>query len=493
MHSIQFQRSRVAVAVAGMALALGAGQAFGAAFALQEQSVSGLGNAYAGGAAAAEDASTVWSNPAGMARISTTQIVAGLNIITPSIKFNDNGGSRAAFNQPLGGNGGNAGSTAYVPNMYIVVPINPQFAFGLGIGAPFGLVTEWDSNWLGRYQGIKSDVKTINVNPALSWKIVPNFSVGVGVDYQQVKATFTSAVNYSGALAQAAQQAAAGGLIPPQSVAPFVAATGGLDSFANINGDDSAWGWDIGAIWDITPDMRVGAHYRSSLKYTVHGNASFNNPTLPPLGPLAPIGASLSAAVNSTALFNSGVTAAIELPSITNVSFFGHVSPKWDVMADIQFTNWSTIQDLTFVRTTGAVLQSTPEHFKDVWRFSVGTSYYLDQQLEVPGGIGVRPVAGANGIPHAAPAGREPDVAFAWRAIHDVAESQVRWWLHLYLGRHTVQRPERRQHGAVRPHRGRLQAERDDFRHCPRRTRSSAAQRRRGHIDWDRRGEKPIL
>jgi len=379
MQSNQFQRTRVAAALAGLALALGAGQAFGAAFALQEQSVSGLGNAYAGGAAAAEDASTVFSNPAGMSRFGSTQIVAGLNIITPSIKFNDNGGSLHAFNQPLGGSGGDAGSSNYVPNIYLVVPINKQFAVGLGVGAPFGLVTEWDSGWLGRYQAIKSDVKTINVDVALSWKATDNFSVGVGVDYQQVKATFTSNVNYSGALATGAQQAAAGGLIPPSAVGPFVGATGGLDSFANIDGNDSAWGWDIGALWDINKDMRVGAHYRSSIKYNTSGNASFTNPSLPPLGPLAPIGAAVSAAVNSQALYNSGVSASIEVPSITNVSFFGHIDPKWDVMADIQFTNWSTIQDLTFVRTNGVQLASTPEHFKDVWRFSVGASYYLDQ------------------------------------------------------------------------------------------------------------------
>jgi len=387
MHSNQYRRTRVAAAVAGLVFALGAGQAFGAAFALSEQSVSGLGNAYAGGAAAAEDASTVWSNPAGMARFSTAQIVAGVAIITPSIKFNDNGGSLPAFNQPLGGSGGDAGSTNYVPDLYLVVPINKQFAFGLGLGAPFGLKTEWDNGWLGRYQGIKSDVKTLNVDAALSWRATDNFSVGVGVDYQQIKATFTSNVNYSGALATGAQQAAAGGLIPPSAVGPFIGATGGLDSFANIDGNDSAWGWDIGALWDISKDMRIGAHYRSEIKYNVSGNASFTNPSLPPLGPLTPIGVAVSTAVNSQALYNSGVTAAIKLPSITNVSFFGHVDPKWDVMADLQYTNWSTIQDLTFVRTTGTVLQSTPEHWKNVWRFGVGASYYLNDQWKFRGGV----------------------------------------------------------------------------------------------------------
>jgi long-chain fatty acid transport protein len=412
MQSNQFRRTRVAAAVAGLALALAAGQAFGAAFALQEQSASGLGNAYAGGAAAAEDASTVYSNPAGMSHFSTAQIVAGLNIITPSIKFSDSG-SQNALNQPLGGTGGQAGSTNYVPNLYLVVPINPQWAFGLGLGVPFGLKTEWDGGWLGRYQAIKSDVKTLNVNPAVSWRIVPSFTVGVGVDYQQIKATFTSNVNYSAALAQGAQQAAAGGLIPASAVAPFIGATGGLDSFANVNGDDSAWGWDLGALWDITPDMRIGAHYRSTLQYTVSGQASFDNPALPPLGPLAPIGAAVSTAVNSAALYNSGITAKIELPSITNVSFFGHIDPKWDVMADIQFTNWSTIQDLTFVRTNGITLASTPEHFKDVWRFSLGASYYLDSQWKFRGGVAYdeSPVQTQYRTP------RLPDASRTWLAI----------------------------------------------------------------------------
>ena len=412
MQSNQFQRTRVAAAIAGVVLALGAGQALGAAFALQEQSVSGLGNAYAGGAAAAEDAATVWSNPAGMARFSTIQIVAGLNIITPSIKFNDSG-SLHAFNQPLGGTGGNAGSTNYVPNLYLVVPINAQFAFGLGIGAPFGLVTEWDSGWLGRYQAIKSDVKTMNINPALSWRVVPNFSVGVGVDYQQIKATFTSNANYSAALAQGAGQAAAAGLIPPSAVAPFVAATSGLDSNVNINGDDSAWGWNIGALWDITPDTRLGGHFRSSIKYDVSGNIGIDNPTLPPLGSLAPIGAAVSAGVNAQ-LASGGVTSSIEVPAIANVSIFSHISPKWDVMADAQWTQWSSIPELKFVRTgPGAPLPATPENFKDVWRLSAGASYIMDDHWKFRGGVAwdESPVQNAERTP------RLPDASRTWVSV----------------------------------------------------------------------------
>ena len=412
MHSNQFQRTRVAAAIAGVVIALGAGQAFGAAFSLQEQSVSGLGNAYAGGAAAAEDAATVWSNPAGMSRISTAQIVGGLNIITPSIKFNDSG-SLHALNQPLGGTGGDAGSNNFVPNIYVVVPINPQFAFGLGIGAPFGLVTEWDNGWLGRYQAIKSDIKTLNVNPALSWRVAPNFSLGVGVDYQQINATLTSNINYSAALAQGASAAAAGGLITPAQAGAFVAATPGLDSFVKIDGDDSAWGWNIGALWEITPDTRVGAHYRSSLKYKVTGNINIDNPALPPLGPLAPIGAAVSAGVNAS-LVSGGVTLDLELPAIANVSIFSHVNPQWDVMADVQFTQWSSIPQLLVVRTgPGNTLPPTPENFKDAWRYSVGASYIMNSQWKFRGGVAYdqSPVQNADRTP------RLPDASRTWVSV----------------------------------------------------------------------------
>jgi long-chain fatty acid transport protein len=145
-----YPRTRIAIAVAGLVLTLGAGQAFGSAFALQENSGSGLGNAYAGGAASAEDASTVWFNPAGMSRIGTNQVVMAINGIGPSAKFS-NGASVAAANQPLGDNGGDAGSWAAVPNLYLVLPINKQWAFGIGVNAPFGLVTEYDDSFIGRF------------------------------------------------------------------------------------------------------------------------------------------------------------------------------------------------------------------------------------------------------------------------------------------------------------------------------------------------------
>jgi long-chain fatty acid transport protein len=386
MKSGAVSRTRIAAAISGIAITLSTGSAFAAAFALQENSGSAIGNAFAGGAASAEDASTLWSNPAGLARLAAPEAALAVHLVTPSFKFRDEGSQPAAF-QPLGGTGGDAGSLNVVPNLYLAVPINRQWSVGLGVNAPFGLVTEYDDNWLGRYQAVKSDIKTINVNPAVSWRINDAFAVGVGVNWQRVDAELTSHVNYSGALALAAGQAAARGLIPGAIVPQIVGLTSGLDSRAKIEGDDSAWGWNAGLLWNVTPQTRVGASYRSSVKYTVGGTVSFDNPALPALPPqLAPVVGGLATNVNA-ALVNGGVKAELELPDLANLSVFHQLNERWDVMADVQFTRWSVFKQLEFVRTTGAVLSNTPENFDDAWRFSVGATYHWSDAWTFRGGL----------------------------------------------------------------------------------------------------------
>ena len=195
------KKKQVAHAVGALILGLGTTQALATGFQLNEQSGSGLGNAFAAGAAFTDDVSAMWWNPAALSSFSRMQAAGVVNVITPSIKFN-NDNSLPAANQPLGGNGGDAGGVNFVPNAYFVFPINQQWAFGLGINVPFGLTTEYDDGWIGRYQGLKSKIETININPAISWKLTPEFAVGVGVNYQQIKATLTnnvkgSVLNYS--------------------------------------------------------------------------------------------------------------------------------------------------------------------------------------------------------------------------------------------------------------------------------------------------------
>jgi long-chain fatty acid transport protein len=360
-----------------------AGLAYGSAFALQEQSGSGLGNAFAGGAAVAEDAATIFTNPAGMSRLAGMQAVAVGSLICLETKFGNNGSLPAAL-QTLGGDGGDAGGCSGVPAMYFALPINQQWSAGIGVNAPFGLKTEYDSDWIGRFQGVKSKIETINVNPAVSFKVSDMVSIGGGANYQHLKAELTSRANYAGAIFQAA----AIGQVPPAASAPIVAAYAGAQSDVKITGNDGSWGWNIGVLVNVDPQTRFGASYRSKIKYDVSGSAEFSNPPVPALPPsLAPIAGALSNAINSGRLANGDIKISIELPDTGNVSFFRQIDSKWDVMADLQYTGWSTVQNLTVVRSTGALLLNTPENFRDTWRASVGANYHYNDQWMFRGGL----------------------------------------------------------------------------------------------------------
>jgi long-chain fatty acid transport protein len=439
---IPFCRTRVAAALAGLALGLAASQAQGSAFALQEQNASGLGHAYAGGAAAAEDVSTIFYNPAGLVTLTKTQVVAAGNFICPSAKFSD-GGSQAAFGQPLGGNGGDAGSCAFVPNLYVGVPFTDKWSFGLGINAPFGLMTEYDNDWLGRFQAVKSKVETININPVLSWEPTKSLTVGAGFSYQQAKATFTNYANYAAAYASAVGQGVAAGSIPASAAPTLIGSAAGLQSFVDLDANDYSWGWNVGILWQATPQMRLGAAYRSSVKYTLTGNASFTNPTstgaLPPT--LAPIGQALVNNVNA-ALYNGGISVALKVPDTANVSIFYNINDRWDVMADLQYTGWGSIQELAAVRTSGAASGATlvayPENFRDTWRGSVGVNYRLDPKWTLRGGLAYdqSPVNSTDRTP------RLPDNNRTWVALGAQYKWDQNWSFDLAYAYIFVQNPD---------------------------------------------------
>lgn len=367
-----FRRHPIAIAAASGLLLLGSVPAGAAGFQLNEVSASGLGNAYAGAAAAAEDASTLWSNVAGLSKLSSRQAVGVVHLITPSIKFS-NGASSAASQQTLGGNGGDAGGLNIVPNMYFAMPLNNSWSVGVGVTAPWGLVTEYDAGWIGRFQGTRSDIMTLNINPGISFKASPGLAIGLGLNAQRMLAEFTNQVNFSAALLSAAM--ANGITAGSPTFNAIAAATPGLESHARIHGSDNGYGWNAGLLWDLGPQQRVGLHYRSSVKYHLNGTARFDHPTPVVAGALGPTVTALANGVKAAALFDTAIRADVEMPPIANLSYFGALGSRWDLMADLQWTGWSTIETLRFERANGTVLQSTPEHFKDSWKLAVGANF----------------------------------------------------------------------------------------------------------------------
>jgi long-chain fatty acid transport protein len=348
-------RTVLSIAVAG-AIAGTLSDARASSFALIEQSASGLGNSFAGAAAAAEDASTIFYNPAGMSLLKgPNDVSVGFALINLQAKFNDAGsqpsgtalgGVNPAGPRPLGGTGGDAGGASVVPNFYLAADITPDWKFGLGVSVPFGLKTEYDGDWLGRFQAVKSDIKTLNVNPAVSWKVNDTLSLGAGANYQQIDAELTSAVNYV-ALTFAAAGAGAAALVP----------AGNAEGNVSVTGTDGAWGYNLGAMIQATPDTRIGISYRSSVKYHVTGFATFSNaPAL--LGNI-----------------NTPVSLDIKMPDSASVALSQKLGSNWTLLADVTWTGWSKIKDLTIVRENGTVLSSTPENFKNTYRYGLGATY----------------------------------------------------------------------------------------------------------------------
>jgi len=402
--------------VLAVAVATGFGgvctQAQAAAFALQEQSTSGLGNAFAGGAAEGADASSMYLNPATLSLRKSAQIVGAMHVAIPSMTFK-NENSQAALSQPLGNEGGDAGDLNLLGNFYVAVPINDRWVAGLGIGSPFGLATDYNNTWTGRYLALRSEVETVNVNPAISFKATDKLSLGLGVNWQYVHARFSSAVNYSAALGSAAQSAAAAGQLPANMIPTIMGATGGLDSYSNVKGHNDAWGWNAGLLYEFDPATRVGLAYRSEVKHKIDGVVTFDNPSLDSVpAALAPIVGGLANGVNSV-LSNGKVKSDITLPATANLSVFRQVTPKFDLMADIQWTGWSSLKELTFTRSDGSVLQSTPEWFKNTWRFSVGGNYRFNEQWLLRSGVAYdqSPVRDAYRTP------RLPDADRYWLSI----------------------------------------------------------------------------
>lgn len=350
----KFLSFAVASALAGLA---GGAQASG--FALIEQNASGIGNAYAGQAASAQDASTIFFNPAGMTRLPGRQVVFAGHAIKPAAEFQNTASTLAPANAVLGDNGGDAGDWALVPNAYLSWQLTPQWYVGIGMNAPFGLKTEYNPTWVGRFHAVESDLKTINLNPSIAFKVNDRVSLGAGISYQRAEATLSNATNYAaGAAARCVPQPACQG--------PTVAALTALgqnEGLATVEGDDDAFGYNLGALFNVNPATRLGVAYRSSIAYHIEGTARFAN----------------RPAALAAALPDGPVYADIKMPASASFSLFHTVNPKWDLLADVSWTGWSSVKTLNIVRVGGTTpLTTTPLNWSDTWRFSAGANYHMN-------------------------------------------------------------------------------------------------------------------
>jgi long-chain fatty acid transport protein len=349
------------------------GHAHAGGFGLIDMSAASLGNAHAGGAALAEDVSTIYYNPAGLTRLPGQQFMAAGTAIRPSAKF-ENQGSLSAVGTPVtGGNGGDAGDWALVPGLFYAMDAAPNLRFGLGVHVPFGLKTEYDDGWAGRYQALKSEIKTININPVIAYRLSDQVSLGGGLSAQYVDVNISKAIDFGtvcvGALGAA--NCAPIGFLPQQK-----------DGSVKVDGTDWGYGLNLGAMFTPSADMRFGITYRSKVSHELSGgNASFTKPA----GLPAPLAA-------ATTFTNTGVKASLDLPESMNLSGYAEIDPKWSVMGDIGWVRWSRFEELRIRFDKGAAATAapdsvTPEKWRNTWRIAVAANYRYNDEWKMRGGL----------------------------------------------------------------------------------------------------------
>jgi long-chain fatty acid transport protein len=328
-------------------------------YAIIEQSVKSLGNAFAGSAAVADDASTIFFNPAGLTRLAGQQLLVGANLIVPVAEFHNQDSTNAIGGRPIGRSESDAGQTKIVPNLYYAVKLSDQFNLGLAISAPFALATKYDRDWIGRYNAVESEITTININPALAYKVNEQLSVGAGISAEYIDVTLSQAIDF-GTLAFLG---GVPGALPSRPA---------LDGFSEVKGDDWGYGFNLGLLYEIDAATRLGLAYRSKISHTLEGD---NRLTVPAVltrvfGPSRTLGASADAT----------------LPETAALSGYHRLNASWAILADVTWTRWSRFDELRIKFEDGSE-SVQPEDWRNSWRYSLGVDYYHSPKWTFRAGI----------------------------------------------------------------------------------------------------------
>lgn len=353
------------IALVAIPVVLASTHAFASGFSLNEQSAATQGTAGAG--SGIEDSPSVqFTNPAGLGFLPGTRMMVGGTVYFTHTAFSNTGSSSllGAFGPPLSGTTTQAVSdpTIFAPDIYISQSIGDQFAVGLGVSAPFGLKTLYDGASDVRYFALNTYLQTIDINPNIAFKPMPNLSLGAGLIVRHSTATFSNAVDF-GSLGAA-------NLIPgsiPQ----------GQDGYAQVTGTSWATGYKLGLEYIPVEGTKIGLSYRSHVSTTLKGTATFTTP-----GPGAVLEALTGAFQNTTA------SAAIDYPEEATLSVGQAITPKWMVMGDVTYTNWSNFKQLAI--NFGNPFQPTAvtqENWNNSYRISVGTTYDVTDALTLRTGF----------------------------------------------------------------------------------------------------------
>lgn len=325
-------------------------QLYASGFSLyNEMSGANVGDFAAGGAAEAADAATLFYNPAGLITIKNQQLV-----ISGTGVFNN--ASFTGSESPTGSgtlytaNNVQGGETALVPAIFYAFPLGNGAVAGLGIYVPFGLATDWGINSSIRYSATRSELKTINIAPALSGYITDTLSLGIASDIQYSEVELNQVIGNPGA---------------PSN-----------DHLSKNKGHSWSLGAHGGILYQPNKKTRIGLNYQSAMKHRFKGDSTL-----------------IDLSDNTTAAYNDDLFSyPIDLPAQSTLSAYYELTDKIAIKGTVAYTQWSSFNEITVngiaISGTQTETMTVPENFRDTWRIVGGANFKANDKLMLRVGAG---------------------------------------------------------------------------------------------------------
>jgi long-chain fatty acid transport protein len=339
---------RLAAALALLSVGFTAEPAGAAGLSLYEIGSPDLATASAGRAALALDASTAAWNPAGMTRLDHSQLVAGAQVLLPTIEFDSGAGTTV-----VGNNGGNAGSPTPSLGSFYVHSFSDRFKMGAALSSFYGLAGNYANNWVGRYTLLNAEIFTIGLITSAAYRVNDWLSIGAGpgVFYGRLKSTT--------------------GINNVQDALP--------DGKLKVNADDIALNANAGILVELNEHTRFGVAYNSKVELDYDDRPNFKD-----LGP------GLEAILGASGVLDAVARLGLPIPQGVVVSGYHDLTERLAVVANVGWQDWSdfgsielSLDDSSDTSVTTALNTDDTYHgalgfrfrIADPWLVSIGAAY----------------------------------------------------------------------------------------------------------------------
>ena len=359
-------RSRATAGIAAILIVCASSPAQASGFILDIQSVGSASVSTAGQTAIAEDATTIYYNPAGMTALGRPEILISSGLVFTSSNFS-NGGTNNAAGQPVLGTTGVVDQIFLVPTVFATLPLSDRLHIGVGVFTPFGQVSAYDDNWVGRYHSQSTSLKTIEIDPAAAYRINDNISIGAGIDVQYAHLSRRNAIDF-GSLCF--------GVIGPTPCLALGLLPGSADGSLIVNGRDWSVGYNLGVLYEDDA-THIGFSYRSSVGHDFAGEADFSVPAA-----AAPL-------TRGGLLFqDASARASLTFPGVLALGISQKIDDRLTLLFDLDRTLWSRLKQITL--NFGNPLQPPQTivfNWHDSNRYAIGGIYHFDNTTDVRAGF----------------------------------------------------------------------------------------------------------